>query len=84
MEIKPVQRKFDLDWLRVLAILIVFIYHTVRFFHNEDWIVKNPTRYLAMDVVETTLANWIMALIFVISGASLFFALGRVSAGRFI
>ena len=84
MEIRPVQRRFDLDWLRVMAILIVFIYHTVRFFHNEDWIVKNPTRYLAMDVLETTLANWNMALIFVISGASLFFALGRVSVGRFI
>jgi glucans biosynthesis protein C len=84
MDTKPAQRRFDLDWLRVLAILIVFIYHTVRFFHNEDWIVKNPTRYLAMDVVETTLANWNMALIFVISGASLYFALGRVDAGTFL
>jgi glucan biosynthesis protein C len=84
MDTKPVQRRFDLDWLRVLAILIVFLYHTVRFFHHEDWIVKNPTRYLAMDVLETTLANWNMALIFVISGASLFFALRRVDVGGFI
>jgi hypothetical protein len=37
-----------------------------------------------MDVLETTLANWNMALIFVISGASLFFALRRVDVGGFI
>ena len=84
MEAKTVQRRFDLDWLRVLAILTVFIYHTTRFFHSEDWNVKNQTTYLAMDVLETILANWNMALIFAISGASLFFALGKVSAGKFI
>ena len=26
------QRRYDLDWLRVLAILAVFIYHSFRFF----------------------------------------------------
>ena len=84
MDTKSVQRRFDLDWLRVLAILSVFIYHTTRFFHNEDWIVKNATRYMVMDVIETTLSNWILALIFAISGASLFYALGKGGAGRFI
>ena len=84
MESKTVQRRFDLDWLRVLAILTVFIYHSIRFFHSEDWNVKNPTTYFAMDVLEIILANWNMALIFAISGASLFFALGRGSAGKFI
>ena len=52
MDPKTVQRRFDLDWLRVLAILTVFIYHSVRFFHSEDWNVKNPTTYFAMDVLE--------------------------------
>ena len=37
-----------------------------------------------MDVLETMLANWIMALITAISGASLFFALDKGSAGRFV
>jgi peptidoglycan/LPS O-acetylase OafA/YrhL len=35
-----------LDWLRVLAILTIFIYHTMRFFNSEYWHVKNPTSYL--------------------------------------
>jgi peptidoglycan/LPS O-acetylase OafA/YrhL len=84
MEAKTVQRRYDLDWLRVLAILTVFIYHTTRFFHSEDWNVKNPTTYFAMDVLEMILANWNKALIFAISGASLFFAIGKGSAGKFI
>ena len=84
MDSKTLQRRFDLDWLRVLAILTVFIYHTTRFFHSEDWNVKNPTTYFAMDVLEMILANWNMALIFAISGASLFFAVGRGSVGKFI
>src|SRR5574341_1808849 len=84
MDAKTIQRRFDLDWLRVLAILTVFIYHTTRFFNSEYWHVKNPTSYLVADILETTLANWILALIFAISGASLFYALGKGSAGRFI
>ena len=77
-------RRYDLDWLRVLAILSVFVYHTTRFFNNEYWILKNPTSYFMVDVLETILANWIMALIFTISGASLFYALGKTGVGKFI
>jgi len=84
MEPKTVQRRFDLDWLRVLVILTVFIYHTTRFFTNEPWLVKNPGTYLAMDILETTIANWNMALIFAISGASLFFATGKSGVFKFI
>ena len=78
------QRRYDLDWLRVLAILTVFIFHSGRFFDTMGWHVKNPTTYDAVDVWTSFLANWMMPLIFVISGASLYFALGKGSAGRFV
>jgi glucan biosynthesis protein C len=84
MDNRTAMRRFDLDWLRVLAILSVFIYHTMRFFNSESWHIKNPTSYFVVDVLETILANWIMALIFAISGASLFYALGKGSAGKLI
>jgi glucan biosynthesis protein C len=73
-----------LDWLRLLAILTIFFYHTMRFFNSEPWLVKNPSTYFLMDVLETIVANWIMALIFAISGASLFYALGKGGAGKFV
>jgi peptidoglycan/LPS O-acetylase OafA/YrhL len=84
MDTKTVQRRFDLDWLRMLAILTIFIYHTTRFFNSEWWLVKNPTSSPVMDILETTLTNWIMSLIFAISGASLFYAIGKGNAGKFI
>lgn len=84
METKIVQRRFDLDWLRVFAILTVFIYHSGRFFNSEDWHVKNPNTYFGMDVWEIILANWMMPLIFLISGASIFYALNKSGVGKFI
>jgi len=38
-------RLYYLDWLRVLAILTVFVYHSTRFFNLEDWHVKNTVTY---------------------------------------
>ncbi len=76
------QRLFYLDWLRVLSILCVFIFHSSRFFDMGDWHVKNPTTYEGVQLFVSFLGNWMMPLIFVISGASLFFSLGK--AGKFL
>jgi len=77
-------RHYELDWLRVGAILTVFIFHSSRFFDTDYWHVKNPTTYFGVQVWITFLANWLMPLIFVISGASLFFATGSRGARRFV
>ncbi len=84
METKAVTRRYDLDWLRVIGILTVFIYHSGRFFNSEGWHVKNANTYFGVDVWETILSNWFMPLIFAISGASLFYALGKGRPGQFI
>ena len=84
MDTKVVTRRYDLDWLRVIGILTVFIYHSFRFFNSETWHVKNANTYFGVDVWETILVNWMMPLIFVISGASLFYALGKGKPGQFI
>ncbi len=77
-------RRYDLDWLRVGAILAVFIFHSSRFFDTDFWHVKNPTTYFAVQVWITFLGNWLMPLMFAISGASLFYALGSGGAGKFV
>jgi glucan biosynthesis protein C len=76
-------RRYELDWLRVGAILTVFIFHSSRFFDTNYWHVKNPTTYFGVQVWITFLANWLMPLIFVISGASLFYAARSRSARKF-
>lgn len=41
MSLQTSDRRHELDWLRVMAIMVVFLYHSTRFFNLEDWHVKN-------------------------------------------
>ena len=50
------KRRDDLDWLRVLSILVVFIFHSGRFFDLGDWHVKNPQTYMGVQVWTMILA----------------------------
>jgi len=84
MKKKASTRLYSLDWLRVLAILMVFVYHSTRFFNMETWNVKNPIWYPWVEVWNRFATTWLLPLIFVISGASLFFAVGKAGAGKFI
>jgi glucan biosynthesis protein C len=79
-----IARRYDLDWLRVLTILTVFIFHSGRFFDQGDWHVKNPTTYFGMDVWTAFLADWMMPFIFIISGASLYYAISKGGVGKFV
>ncbi len=84
LETPIIPRRVDLDWLRVYAIFAVFVFHSGRFFDMDGWHVKNPATYLGSQVWTTFLANWLMPLIFVISGASLFYAIGSRGPLKFI
>jgi glucans biosynthesis protein C len=77
-------RRYDLDWLRVLAILAVFVFHSGRFFDLDDWHVKNATTYPGAQLWTIFQVQWLMPLVFVISGMSTFYALGTRGVGRFI
>jgi peptidoglycan/LPS O-acetylase OafA/YrhL len=84
METKPVQRRYDLDWLRVLAFSGVFLYHCSRFFNTADWHMKNSSTSTVIDIFTNIFDLWGMPLIFAISGASIFFALRPNGAARFL
>jgi surface polysaccharide O-acyltransferase-like enzyme len=77
-------RRVDIDWLRIYAILAVFVFHSSRFFDTDFWHVKNPTTYFEVQVWITFLANWLMPFVFAISGAALFYALGSRGALKFV
>ncbi len=78
------QRRYELDWLRVLVILAIFVFHCTRFFDTDDWSIKNTTTYLAFDIWKQFATSWGMPLILVISGASAFLALDKVKPWKYI
>jgi len=84
METKTIQRRFYLDWLRVLGILFVFIYHSTRLYNVEDWSVKNNIWYPSVEIWNSFAVTFMMPLMFVISGASLFYAMGKGGFGKFL
>jgi surface polysaccharide O-acyltransferase-like enzyme len=67
----------------VLAILSVFLYHSTRFFNFGDWHIKNPVTYRSVQFLESFMETWMMPLIFLISGASIFYAMEKGGAGKF-
>ena len=77
-------RLYYLDWLRVLTMLAVFIFHAGRFFDTDGWHVKNPTTYMGMDIWKDFQQSWILPLFFLISGASIFYSLGKGGAVQFV
>jgi len=80
----PIQRRYDLDWLRVLAILSVFVYHSTRFFNLGDWHIKNITTHVWVEVWNEFATIWLMPVIFVISGASIFYAMEKGGFFKFL
>ncbi|HEY4090481.1 MAG TPA: acyltransferase family protein [Luteibacter sp.] len=79
------QERYDfLDWLRVIAIFVLFFFHTGMIFVGWGWHVVNsetiPALAWPMDIAHRLR----MPLLFVIAGAGMWFALQRRSAGRFL
>jgi len=79
-----IPRRYELDWLRVLAIVAVFIYHCSLIFAPDPSSIKNAITYQFIDDWGEFVGKWGMPLILLISGASAFYALGKVGPGKYI
>lgn len=78
-------RRHDLDWLRVLAILLLVYFHTGMIFAAEwDWHIKNPETSRLVLEVNFFMSRWRMPLLFMISGIGTSFALRRRTAGGYL
>ncbi|WP_223644583.1 acyltransferase [Corallococcus sp. EGB] len=73
----------DLDWLRVLAIVVLHLFHTGMMFNTWEWHVKSPQALPALEPVMSVLHLVRMPLLMVISGAGTAFALRRRGLGAF-
>ena len=75
-------RRYDLDALRVLAVLLLIPFHSARVFDIFDpFYVKNPETSEGLSWAVVAFLNpWHMPLLFVLAGAATWLALGHRSA----
>jgi glucans biosynthesis protein C len=77
------QRRHDLDWLRVIAIVTLLFYHTGMIYVSWGWHIKSTETSEFLETVMRWLHRWRMPLLFFISGAGTFFGLQKRSFGRY-
>ena len=74
-----------LDWLSVLLILGVFLYHAIHpFVLNLDWQIKNAEQSEAFMAILLTVNPWGLPLFFLVAGAGSYFALRRRNNRQYI
>ncbi len=77
------QRRYDLDWLRVIAIVTLLFYHTGMIYVSWGWHIKSAETSEFLETVMRWLHRWRMPLLFFISGGGTFFGLQKRSFGRY-
>ena len=84
MNTTTVTRRYDIDWLRIIAVLLLFPYHTARIFNlDEEFYVKSASLSKALSFFVEYLGPWHMPLLFFLAGASTWFALSHRSGARY-
>ena len=64
------QRRFDLDWVRILAFALLVPYHVGMYYVSWDWHVKSPELVPALEPFMILSAPWRLALLFLVSGVA--------------
>lgn len=73
-----------IDWVRVLAVLLLFFFHVSRVYNADDpFYVKAAVLSAPLSYVLNFISVWHMPLLFVLAGASVFLAFGRRGAKDF-
>lgn len=85
LQTSKTERQYYIDWLRIILILSVFLFHIGMIFNPWEWHVKNDVIYSgALRNIMIFLHYWRMPLLFLISGAGTWFALGKRTLGQYL
>ncbi len=80
----PKERRYDLDWLRVMVFGLLILYHVGMFFVPWGWHIKNNEISESMRWPMLFINQWRLPILFVISGMGTRFALSFRSQRQFL
>ncbi|MBT8106745.1 MAG: acyltransferase family protein [Gammaproteobacteria bacterium] len=84
MTLDPTARRYDLDWLRIIAFGLLILYHVGMFYVTWGWHVKSVYASTFAEPLMRLVNPWRLALLFFISGVAIRFATDKAeSLGRF-
>ena len=84
---KVSQRRHDIDWLRVLGVLVLVPFHAAQIFildPNSIMYVKDTINSRALTRMAGFIHMWHMPMLFFVSGSATYFALGFRSVRQYI
>lgn len=77
------QRRYDLDWLRVIAFGLLIFYHIGMYYVPWGWHVKSPYAGPFAEPAMMLLNPWRLSLLFLISGVAIRFAADKATPFAF-
>jgi len=67
--------RYDLDWIRVYSIFIMFVFHTAMIFVHWSFHIKNNDHSFVLSILNVFIGIWHMPMMFFVAGASAWFSL---------
>ena len=75
------ERRHDLDWVRVCAFGLLVLYHAGMYYVTWDWHVKSPSANETIEPLMLLSSPWRLSLLFLVSGAASAFLFARQPKG---
>ena len=82
MALDPTARRYDLDWLRIIAFGLLILYHVGMFYVTWGWHVKSDYASPSAEPFMRMINPWRLALLFFISGVAVRFATDKAESLR--
>lgn len=83
-ETQSTSRRYELDWLRVGSVSLVFLHHVCMPFNGDHWHIMNAQSSKVLDDIMVYFEQWRLPLLLLISGAGTVMAFSKRSVWEFV
>jgi glucan biosynthesis protein C len=78
------ERRYDLDWVRIGAFMLLIFYHVGMYYVTWDWHVKSPHASSTIEPLMMLTQPWRLSLLFLVSGVATGYLLERQGPRGFL